>query len=128
METQQLAQAILTGLLWIAAIYFFPYFLVRGIMTAYYEVRVKYPIVRNQNFNLQLNIPMLHVLRSFFHREGALGAEQRAEIELGARKAMLAEVGAQILDDEGKLQSNSHKNLAELGKKYGLHWEYKEEQ
>lgn len=100
MDYQEIAKAILQGLIWIAALYYGPQIVVKGIMTGYYEVKRRYPTTHNHNYNVTLGLPMLHVLKAFFHREGALGAEQRAEVELGARRAMIAQFASHLLQDE----------------------------
>lgn len=100
MNQAEIFKLIVNMVLTLAALYYGPQLVVKGIMTGYYEVKRRYPTINNHNYNVTLGLPMLHVLKAFFHREGALGAEQRAEVELGARRAMIAQFASHLLQDE----------------------------
>lgn len=90
------------GALSAGLLYLVPRMVATAIARGWYSTRSKYPNVNtnSHSINLQLTIPALHILRSFFKREGALGTAERVEVEMGARRAMLAQVGAEIFQDD----------------------------
>lgn len=100
MDWEAIRDAFIHGLIWLAALYYGPQIIVKGFLSGYYEIKRKNPTIRNENINFNVSIPTLHLLKSFFRNEGALGAAERAELELGARRAMIAEFAAHLLQDE----------------------------